>query len=121
MECCNKTDALRAKEMAERKLTEKDFVGAQELALRAQTMFAGLDGLSKLLEVINIHVRSQRKINGEVDWYAVFGVDSSVGDEALRRRYRKMEHLRLLLKPGVYYLTRLRELAMTRDVVQGMF
>nr|GMC87129.1 J protein JJJ2-like isoform X1 [Ipomoea batatas]GMC94456.1 J protein JJJ2-like isoform X1 [Ipomoea batatas]GME19682.1 J protein JJJ2-like isoform X1 [Ipomoea batatas] len=56
MECCNKTDALRAKEMA-----EKEFVEAQELALKAQTLFAGLDdGLSKLLEVINIHARSQR-------------------------------------------------------------
>ncbi|XP_031092300.1 uncharacterized protein LOC115996997 [Ipomoea triloba] len=90
MEFCNKTDALRAKDMAEKKLAEKDYVGAQELALRAQTLFAGLDGLSKLLEVINIHVRSQRKINGEVDWYAVLGADSSVSDETLRRRYRRL-------------------------------
>lgn len=86
----NKTDALKAKKMAENKLAEKDFIGAQKWALKAQNLFADLDGLSKLIEVINILVNSQRKINGEVDWYAVLGVDSSVDDETLRKHYRRM-------------------------------
>ncbi|CAH9116252.1 unnamed protein product [Cuscuta europaea] len=83
---CYKGEAFRAKELAEKKVLEKDFAGARVSALKAQNLFPGLNGLSELLDVINIYVNFEKTTNGEVDWYAVLGVD----DEKLRRYCAKI-------------------------------
>ncbi|KAG8390391.1 hypothetical protein BUALT_Bualt01G0078500 [Buddleja alternifolia] len=93
---CNKGEALRAKSIAEDKLHKKDFAGARKFALKAQTLFSGLDGISQLLTTIDVYVSAENKISGEVDWYAVLGLSPSVDDEAIKKRYRK---LALMLHP----------------------
>ncbi|CAI9766347.1 unnamed protein product [Fraxinus pennsylvanica] len=87
---CNKDDAIKCKGIAEKKLEKKDIAGANKFALKAQSLFPNLEGLSALLEVINLYVASQKKINGEVDLYGIFGLDPSVDDDTLRKKYRKM-------------------------------
>lgn len=39
---CNKDEALRAKEICEAKLAEKDFIGAKKFALKVDKLFNGL-------------------------------------------------------------------------------
>ncbi|XP_022857129.1 uncharacterized protein LOC111378191 [Olea europaea var. sylvestris] len=87
---CNKDDAIKCKGIAEKKLENEDIAGANKFALKAQSLFPNLEGLSALLEVINLYVASQKKINGEVDLYGIFGLDPSVDDDTLRKKYRKM-------------------------------
>ncbi|XP_075502110.1 uncharacterized protein LOC142540092 [Primulina tabacum] len=93
---CNKDEALRAKSIAESKLEKKDFGGARKFSLKAQTLYAGLDGISQLSKTLDVYVSAENKINGEVDWYGVLGVSPSSDDETIRKQYRKFA---LMLHP----------------------
>ncbi|KAL8042638.1 hypothetical protein ABFX02_09G065900 [Erythranthe guttata] len=87
---CNKDEAVKAKEIAVKKFTEKDFRGAKKFALKAQKMFPDLEGVSHLLAVINVYLACEKTINGEYDYYGIFGVDRFVDVQTLRNRYKKM-------------------------------
>ncbi|CAI9113115.1 OLC1v1013657C1 [Oldenlandia corymbosa var. corymbosa] len=87
---CNKDEAIRAKEIAEKKLAEKDISGAKRFASKAQDLFPGLEGLSQFQEVLDVFTAVESKVNGEVDWYKVLGVDRFADDETLRKKYRKL-------------------------------
>ncbi|KAK4436852.1 Chaperone protein DnaJ [Sesamum alatum] len=87
---CNKDEAVRAKEIAEKKLLERDISGAQKFALKAQNLFPKLDGLSQFLEIIDVYVAHEKKINGEADYYGIFGVDPFVEEEVLKKQYKRM-------------------------------
>ncbi|KAJ4705871.1 DnaJ domain [Melia azedarach] len=87
---CNKDEAVRAKEIAERKVTEKDYSGAKKFALKAQNLYPGLEGISQILTTIDVYVSAEKKINGEVDWYAILGTNPWVDDETVRKQYRKL-------------------------------
>ena len=87
---CNKDDALKAKELAEKKLLERDLGGAKVFAMKAQDMYPNLDGLPQLLATIEVYVSAEKKVNGEVDWYRVLGVQPMADDQTIRRRYRKL-------------------------------
>ncbi|KAI5664914.1 hypothetical protein M9H77_24237 [Catharanthus roseus] len=87
---CNKDEAIRAKKLAEKKLTEKDIAGAKRFASKAQNLFPALEGLSQLQETLDVYVASQKTVNGEVDWYEIFGVDPLADDETIRKKYRKL-------------------------------
>ncbi|GAB4845756.1 hypothetical protein Ancab_039162 [Ancistrocladus abbreviatus] len=93
---CNKDEAAKAKELAEKKLEEKDIFGAKKFALKAKSLFPELDGLCQLLAALDIYISAETKINGEVDWYGVIGVDPSADYDTLRRQYHK---LALILHP----------------------
>lgn len=93
---CNKDEAVRAKEIAERKITEKDYTGARKFTLKAQNLYPQLDGLSQMLTIIDVHISAEKKINGEADWYGVLGVNPLADEETVRRQYRK---LALILHP----------------------
>uniref|UniRef100_A0A5B7BXN5 J domain-containing protein n=1 Tax=Davidia involucrata TaxID=16924 RepID=A0A5B7BXN5_DAVIN len=87
---CNKDEAVRAKGIAEKKLTENDIAGAKKFALKAQNLFPGLDDLPQFLATLEVYVSAEKKINSEVDWYDVLGVDPLADDETLRKHYRKL-------------------------------
>ncbi|KAL6576314.1 hypothetical protein OROHE_000095 [Orobanche hederae] len=86
---CNK-EAVRTKEVAVQKLMEKDISGAKKFALKAQNLFPKLDGLSQFIEIIDVHVAHEKKINGEADYYGVLGVDPFADEEVLKKQYRKL-------------------------------
>ncbi|KAL3839089.1 hypothetical protein ACJIZ3_023680 [Penstemon smallii] len=87
---CNKEEAIRSKAIAEKKFLSLDIEGAKKFALKAQTLFPKLDGIFQFLEVINIYVDNGKKINGEVDYYKMFGVDPFVDEDILKKQYKKL-------------------------------
>ncbi|XP_022770499.1 uncharacterized protein LOC111313895 [Durio zibethinus] len=93
---CNKDEAIRAKELSEKKLSEMDVVGAKKFALKAQNLYPELDGLSQLLATLDVYISADKKINGEVDWYRVLGVQPYANEDTIRKHYRK---LALILHP----------------------
>ena len=95
---CNKDEAKRAMDIAEKKLSEKDYVGAKKFLTKAQNLYPHLDGLNQVSTMIHVYVAAANKINGgkDCDLYGVLGVDSLADDEALKKQYKK---LALLLHP----------------------
>ncbi|KAI3733335.1 hypothetical protein L6452_12778 [Arctium lappa] len=87
---CNRDEATRAKEIAERKLSAKDIAGAKKFALKAQCLYPGLDGISQLLATLDVYVAAENKINGESDFYGILGVSPSADDDTVRKHYRKL-------------------------------
>ncbi|GFP98567.1 Dnaj homolog subfamily b member 14 [Phtheirospermum japonicum] len=87
---CNKDEAVRAKEIAEKKFLERDITGAKKFALKAQSLFPKLDGLSQFLEIINVNVVHEKKINGEANYYEILGVDPFADELVLKKQYRRM-------------------------------
>ncbi|KAJ4880988.1 DNAJ heat shock N-terminal domain-containing protein [Raphanus sativus] len=94
----DKDEAKRALDIAEKKLSEKDYDGAKKFANKAQNMYPELDGLKQVSMMIDVYISAAVKINGgtESEWYGVLGVDSMADDETVRRQYKK---LALLLHP----------------------
>ncbi|OMO71649.1 hypothetical protein COLO4_28138 [Corchorus olitorius] len=93
---CNRDEAIRVKELAEKKLEEKDAAGAKKFALKAQNLYPELDGLRQLLAILDVYIYADKKINGEADWYSVLGVQPSADEDTIRKHYRK---LALILHP----------------------
>ncbi|KAK0590901.1 hypothetical protein LWI29_032945 [Acer saccharum] len=93
---CNKDEAGRAKELAEKKFAEKDLGGAKRFALMAQRLYSDLDGLHQLLATIDVHISFGERNYGIVDWYRVLGVEPLADDDIIRKNYRK---LALILHP----------------------
>ncbi|XVE64349.1 hypothetical protein DITRI_Ditri07aG0094400 [Diplodiscus trichospermus] len=93
---CNKDEAFRAKEIAERKVREKDYAGAKKFALKAQSLYPGLDGIAQMLTTLDVYISAENKVSGEANWYGVLGVNPWADDEAVRKQYRK---LALMLHP----------------------
>ncbi|KAL5552623.1 hypothetical protein UlMin_040024 [Ulmus minor] len=93
---CNKDEAARAKEIAEKKFSVKDITGAKKFALKAQNLFPGLEGIPQMLATLDVYVAAENKINGEADWYGILGVDQRADDDTVRKQYRK---LALMLHP----------------------
>ncbi|KAM0837015.1 hypothetical protein ACQ4PT_061939 [Festuca glaucescens] len=93
---CNKEEASRAKDVAERKLHEADFPGAKRMVLKAHRLFPGLENISQMLAVCEVHCSASVKINGETDWYGILQVEPTADDMVLKKQYRK---LALLLHP----------------------
>ncbi|XP_020583225.1 uncharacterized protein LOC110026578 [Phalaenopsis equestris] len=93
---CNRDEALRAKEIAERKATEKDYVGAKKFALKAQNLFPSLEGISQMITTLDVYLAAEAKVNGEKDLYAILHVNASADEETVKKQYRK---LALLLHP----------------------
>ncbi|KAK7270780.1 hypothetical protein RJT34_26192 [Clitoria ternatea] len=93
---CNKDEATRAKEIAERKFAAKDTLGAKKFALKAQNLFPALEGISQMVATLDVYISAENKIHGEADWYGVLGVDPFADDDTVRKQYRK---LALMLHP----------------------
>ncbi|KAL5995356.1 hypothetical protein ACLOJK_025414 [Asimina triloba] len=94
---CNKEEALRAKAIAEKKMHNKDFVGARKIALKAQQLFPELENISQMLSVCNVHCAAQMKVSGsEMDWYGILQIEQMADEASIKKQYRK---LALLLHP----------------------
>ncbi|KAL2524602.1 Chaperone DnaJ-domain superfamily protein [Abeliophyllum distichum] len=93
---CNRDEAARAKEIAERKFLAKDSKGAKKYALKALNLYPELEGVSQMVTTLDVYISAEEKINGEGNWYGVLGVDPLADDETIRKKYRR---LALLLHP----------------------
>lgn len=93
---CNKDEATRAKEIAEKKFLAKDMVGAKKFALKAQNLFPELEGIQQMIATLDVYISAETKINGEADCYGILNVNPQADEETLRKHYRK---LALMLHP----------------------
>lgn len=87
---CNRDEAKRAKEIAENKFSTKDVTGAKKFALKAQSLYPALDGISQLLAILDVYVAADKKINGELDYYGILGLSPLADDDTVRKHYRKL-------------------------------
>ncbi|KAL4581429.1 hypothetical protein LXL04_017644 [Taraxacum kok-saghyz] len=83
-------EAIRAKENAEKLFTLNDFTGAKQFALRAQSLCPQLEGISHMVATFEIYAATDPKINREIDFYSVFGLDPSADKSLIKKRYKKM-------------------------------
>nr|CAD1817006.1 unnamed protein product [Ananas comosus var. bracteatus] len=93
---CNKEEAIRAKDLAEKKMQERDFIGAKKVVLKAQRLYPELENLSQMLTVCEVHCSAVIRHNGEIDWYGILQVEATADDSSIKKQYRK---LALLLHP----------------------
>ncbi|CAM8926025.1 unnamed protein product [Rhodiola kirilowii] len=95
---CNKDEAIRAKEIAERKMLNNDFAGAKKFALKAQQLYANLDNISMILAVCEVHCSALNNMMGptNVNWYDVLQIEKMADETTIKKQYRK---LALLLHP----------------------
>ncbi|KAL8042637.1 hypothetical protein ABFX02_09G065800 [Erythranthe guttata] len=82
--------AIVAKRIAEKKLSEMNITEAKNYAFLARELFPDLDGLSQLLMTIHIHLTYETKINGQIDYYGIFGAGPFVDEQFLKSQYKKM-------------------------------
>lgn len=83
-------DALRAKAIAEKQFLERDFIGARSYALKAQKLCPELEGISQMVATFGVYVASEAKVNGEVDFYSILGLDPSADKSKVKKQYKKM-------------------------------
>ncbi|KAK9065526.1 hypothetical protein SSX86_014927 [Deinandra increscens subsp. villosa] len=94
---CNKEEAVRAKELAEKKMEIKDFSGALKIAVKAQQLYPELENVSQLILVCEVHCSAEKKSYGtDKDWYGILKVEPTADDTCIKKQYRK---LALLLHP----------------------
>ncbi|KAM7476959.1 hypothetical protein LguiB_024202 [Lonicera macranthoides] len=94
---CNRDDAIKAREAAEKRMQSNDFAGAQKMALKAKRLFPELENISHLLAVCDVHISAQSKVCGtEKDWYGILQVEKKADDITIKKQYRK---LALVLHP----------------------
>lgn len=86
----NKEEALKAKEIAEKRFFEKKFTDARNYALKAKTLFPGLEGISQMVATFEVYIASEDKFNGEVDYYSILGLKPFADKDAVKKQYRKM-------------------------------
>ncbi|KZV29654.1 hypothetical protein F511_00932 [Dorcoceras hygrometricum] len=88
---CNKDEAIRAKDIAEKKMVNNDFEGAQKMAKRAQSIYPELENLVQLTTICNVHCSSQKRILGsDKDWYAILQVDWFADQLTIKKQYRRL-------------------------------
>ncbi|PRQ42028.1 putative DnaJ domain-containing protein [Rosa chinensis] len=94
---CNKEEAIKAMQLAERKMQDNDFTGARKMAQKAQQLFPGLENISQLLAVCEVHCSAENKLDGsEMDWYGILQVQRFSHEAIIKKQFRK---LGLLLNP----------------------
>lgn len=94
--CCDTSEALNTMtevllEHAEELFLKKDLIGAYKKAKLAQALDPFFGSVDKYVAAFRVHVASlHRNRAGEIDWYDVLGVESSVPEEAITHRFCKM-------------------------------
>ncbi|KFK39868.1 hypothetical protein AALP_AA3G299100 [Arabis alpina] len=83
-------EALRVKQIAERRFAEKDFTGAKSYALKARSLFPDLEGLSQMVATFEVYLASQSTSGGQIDYHAVLGLKPSAGKREVKKQYKKM-------------------------------
>lgn len=93
---CNKEEAIRALQIAEKKMQNNDFTGALKIAKKAQQLFPELENISQLLTVCEVHCSALNKLGSEMNWYGILQVEQMVDVVTIKKQYRR---LALLLHP----------------------
>ncbi|KAK2977375.1 hypothetical protein RJ640_013354 [Escallonia rubra] len=94
---CNREEAIRARDIAEKKMQSDDYEGARKVALKAKQLFPELENISQLVAVCDVHCSAKNKIAGsDKDWYGILQVERLADEVTIKKQYRK---LALILHP----------------------
>ncbi|XP_022760474.1 uncharacterized protein LOC111306805 [Durio zibethinus] len=87
---CNKEEAIRAKDIAEKKMQNRDFSGALRVAAKAQQLFQDLENIAQMIMVCEVHCAAEKRLFGnEMDWYAILKVEPTADEATIKKQYRK--------------------------------
>ncbi|GJN04551.1 hypothetical protein PR202_ga22110 [Eleusine coracana subsp. coracana] len=86
----NREEAFRAREIASKKMENKDFIGAQKIFMKAQKLFPNLENVSQLLTICKVHCAAEARMNGMMDWYGILQVDAGADEATIRKQYLKL-------------------------------
>lgn len=86
----NKEEALKAKEIAEKRFADKDFISAKNYAVKAKSLYPGLEGISQMVATFEVYVASEYRFHGEIDHYSILGLKPSSSKDAVKKQYKKM-------------------------------
>lgn len=86
---CNRDEALRAKEIAEKKFLANDIAGSKKFALKAQNLFPSLDGIGQMIATLDVYL-SSGATSGDKDWYGILSVNPAADDETVKKQFRKL-------------------------------
>ncbi|XP_052481264.1 uncharacterized protein LOC105764796 [Gossypium raimondii] len=56
----------------------------------AENLYPALDGLPQLIVALDVYISADEKINGEVDWYRVLGVQPYSAEDTIWKHYMKL-------------------------------
>ncbi|PPD91482.1 hypothetical protein GOBAR_DD11561 [Gossypium barbadense] len=56
----------------------------------AENFYSALDGLPQLIVALDVYISADEKINGEVDWYRVLGVQPYSAEDTIWKHYMKL-------------------------------
>ena len=93
---CSREEALKAMEIAAKKLENRDFAGAKRIALKAQRIFPEVENIPQLLTVCEVHCAAEAKVNGILDFYGILQVEGTADEMTIRKQFCKLV---LLLDP----------------------
>ncbi|XP_004508320.1 uncharacterized protein [Cicer arietinum] len=93
---CNKEEALRAKAIAEKKMENRDFMGARKFAVKAQQLYPVLENIAQMVVVCDVHCSAEKKFGNEIDWYGILQLEHTADDAMIKKQFRKFA---LLLHP----------------------
>ncbi|KAL6634280.1 hypothetical protein ACP70R_026951 [Stipagrostis hirtigluma subsp. patula] len=88
--CDLMSEALKARDAAERKFYANNFKGARRSAIKAHNLCPSLDGISQMVSTFEVHLASKLKIDGESDWYRILSLSSSADEEEVKKQYKKL-------------------------------
>ncbi|XP_026449007.1 uncharacterized protein LOC113349276 [Papaver somniferum] len=88
---CNKEEAVRAKELAEKKMDSKDYVGARMMVFKAQKLYPSIENVSQMLTVCEVHCSAEHKVVGsEPDWYGILQIEQTADEASIKKQFRKL-------------------------------
>ncbi|KAI3894959.1 hypothetical protein MKW92_004900 [Papaver armeniacum] len=88
---CNKEEAVRAKESAEKKMDIKDYMGARTMVLKAQKLYPGIENASQMLTVCEVHCCAEgKKVGMEPDWYGILQIGQAADEASIKKQFRKL-------------------------------
>ena len=62
--------------IAEKKMQNKDFVGARKIAIKDEQLYPDLEIISKMLTVCKIHYSTKHKLIGnDIDWHGILQIE----------------------------------------------
>jgi hypothetical protein len=93
---CSREEALKAMEIAAKKLENRDFAGAKRIALKAQRIFPEVENIPQLLTVCEVHCAAEAKVNGILDFYGILQAEGTADEMTIRKQFCKLV---LLLDP----------------------
>jgi hypothetical protein len=87
---CNKEEALKARDIALKKMENRDFAGAKRITLKAQRIFPEMENITRILTVCEVHCAAEAKKNGMLDFYGILQVELTADEATIKKQYRKL-------------------------------